>query len=29
VTSLGGDPRFIEMNERVSDGLRKAGMAGE
>ena len=24
-----GDPRFVEMNERVSDGLRKAGMPGE
>ncbi|MBV8443217.1 MAG: tetratricopeptide repeat protein, partial [Hyphomicrobiales bacterium] len=26
-TSLGGDPRFVEMNERVYGGLRKAGMA--
>jgi TolB-like protein/Tfp pilus assembly protein PilF len=25
-TPLGGDPRFVEMNERVYDGLRKAGM---
>lgn len=24
--SLGGDARFVEMNERVYDGLRKAGM---
>jgi hypothetical protein len=24
--SLGGDPRLVEMNERVYDGLRKAGM---
>jgi tetratricopeptide (TPR) repeat protein len=28
-TSLGGDPRFVEMNERVYDGLRKAGMTEE
>ena len=21
-----GDPRFVEMNERLYDGLRKAGM---
>jgi len=25
-SSIGGDPRFIEMNQRVFDGLRKAGM---
>jgi hypothetical protein len=25
--SQSGDPRFVEMNERVYDGLRKAGMA--
>jgi len=25
-TSLGGDPRFVEKDERVYDGLRKAGM---
>jgi adenylate cyclase len=25
--SLGNDPRFVEMNERVYDGLRKAGMS--
>ena len=24
--SLGDDPRFVEMNERTYDGLRKAGM---
>jgi len=24
--SFGGDPRFVEMNERAYDGLRKAGM---
>ena len=24
--SWGGDPRFVEMNERLYDGLRKAGM---
>jgi hypothetical protein len=24
--SLGGDQRFVEMNERIYDGLRKAGM---
>jgi tetratricopeptide (TPR) repeat protein len=24
--SLHGDPRFVEMNERTYDGLRKAGM---
>ena len=23
---MGGDPRFVEMNERLYDGLRKAGM---
>jgi adenylate cyclase len=28
-TSLGGDPRFVEMIERSSDGLRKAGMPEE
>ena len=28
-TSLGGDPRFVEMNERAYDGLRKAGMPEE
>jgi adenylate cyclase len=28
-TSLGGDPRFVEMNERFYDGLRKAGMPEE
>jgi tetratricopeptide (TPR) repeat protein len=28
-TSLGGDPRFVEMNERMYDGLRKAGMQEE
>ena len=28
-TSLGGDPRFVEMNERTYDGLRKAGMPEE
>jgi hypothetical protein len=22
----GGDPRFVEMNDRVREGLRKAGM---
>jgi len=27
--SLGGDPRFVEMNERMNDGLRKAGMPEE
>ncbi len=27
--SLGGDPRFLEMNERLYDGLRKAGMPEE
>ena len=27
--SLHGDPRFVEMNERVYDGLRKAGMPEE
>ena len=27
--SLGGDPRFVEMNERMHDGLRKAGMPEE
>jgi tetratricopeptide (TPR) repeat protein len=26
-TSIGGDPRFVEVNERTYDGLRKAGMA--
>jgi hypothetical protein len=26
---LGGDPRFVEMSERVYDGLRKAGMPEE
>jgi tetratricopeptide (TPR) repeat protein len=25
-TSLGGDPRWVEKDERVYDGLRKAGM---
>jgi tetratricopeptide (TPR) repeat protein len=25
----GGDPRFVEMNERMYDGLRKAGMPEE
>ena len=25
----GGDPRFIEMTERLYDGLRKAGMPEE
>ena len=25
----GGDPRFVEMNERTYDGLRKAGMPEE
>ena len=24
-----GDPRFVEMNERMYDGLRKAGMPEE
>jgi len=28
-TSLGSDPRFVEMNERMYDGLRKAGMQEE
>ncbi len=28
-TSLGGDPRFVEMNEWVYEGLRKAGMPEE
>ena len=28
-TSIRGDPRFVEMNERVYDGLRKAGMPEE
>ncbi len=28
-TSLGGDPRFVEMNERMYDGLRRAGMPEE
>jgi adenylate cyclase len=27
--SLGGDPRFVEKNERGNDGLRKAGMPEE
>ena len=27
--SIGGDPRFVEMNDRVYDGLRKAGMPEE
>ena len=27
--SLGGDPRFVEMDERMYDGLRKAGMPEE
>jgi adenylate cyclase len=27
--SIGGDPRFVEMNERMYDGLRKAGMPEE
>ena len=27
--SLGGDPRFVEKDERVYDGLRKAGMKEE
>jgi adenylate cyclase len=27
--SLGGDPRFVDMIERSSDGLRKAGMPEE
>ena len=27
--SQGGDPRFVEMNERMYDGLRKAGMPEE
>ena len=25
----GGDPRFVEMDERVYEGLRKAGMPEE
>ena len=25
----GGDPRFVEVNERTYDGLRKAGMPEE
>ena len=25
----GGDPRFVEMNERLYDGLRKAGLPEE
>jgi TolB-like protein/Flp pilus assembly protein TadD len=27
--SLGSDPRFVEMNERMCEGLRKAGMPAE
>jgi hypothetical protein len=27
--SLSGDPRFVEKDERVYDGLRKAGMPEE
>ena len=27
--NMSGDPRFVEMNERVYDGLRKAGMPAE
>jgi hypothetical protein len=27
--SLGGDPRFVEAEERMYDGLRKAGMPEE
>ena len=27
--SLGGDPRFVESNERMYEGLRKAGMPEE
>ena len=26
MSAQGGDPRFVEMNERTYDGLRKAGM---
>ena len=29
VPEQGGDPRFVEMNERMYDGLRKAGMPEE
>ena len=29
VPKQGGDSRFVEMNERVYDGLRKAGMPEE
>ena len=28
MSEQGGDPRFVEMNERSYDGLRKAGMPG-
>jgi hypothetical protein len=27
--SVGGDPRFVEKDERLYDGLRKAGMPEE